>query len=93
MRSQVVFSCAGGRDNKEVAARLRVTPRTVSKWRNRFAAEQRLEGLLDAPRPGAPRTIDDARVDPVIARILESALDRTQPILPTDPRHSRTIHP
>jgi hypothetical protein len=43
----------------------------VSKWRARFV-EQRLDGLLDAPRPGAPRSIDDARVDAVIARTLES---------------------
>ena len=33
---------------------------------------QRVEGLLDAPRSGAPRSIDDARVDAVIARTLES---------------------
>ena len=32
----------------------------------------RLDGLLDAPRPGAPRTIDDARVDAVIAKTLET---------------------
>ncbi|CAM2174364.1 hypothetical protein BO443_210043 [Burkholderia orbicola] len=32
----------------------------------------RLDGLLDAPRPGAPRSIDDARVDAVIAKTLES---------------------
>jgi len=71
MRSQIVLACADGIENKVVAASLRVTPQTVSKWRNRFA-EQRLEGLLDAPRPGAPRTIDDAKVDAVIARTLES---------------------
>lgn len=71
MRSQLVLSCADGRDNKEVAARLRVTQQTVSKWRNRFA-ERRLDGLLDAPRSGAPRTIDDAKVDAVVARTLES---------------------
>ena len=71
MRSQVVLACADGIENKVVAARLRVTPQTVSKWRNRFA-EQRLDGLLDAPRAGAPRTIDDATVDAVIARTLES---------------------
>ena len=71
MRSQVVLSCADGSDNKVVAARLHVTPQTVSKWRNRFA-EQRLDGLLDAPRMGAPRTIDDAKVDAVITRTLES---------------------
>jgi len=48
-----------------------VTQQTVSKWRARFV-EQRLDGLLDAPRPGAPRTIDDSRVDAVIAKTLES---------------------
>lgn len=53
-----------------VAARQRVTPQMVSKWRARFV-EQRLDGLLDAPRSGAPRTIDDARVDAVIAKTLE----------------------
>lgn len=49
-----------------------VAQQTVSKWRNRFATD-RLDGLLDAPRPGAPRTIDDARVDAVIAKTLETA--------------------
>lgn len=44
---------------------------TVSKWRARFV-KLRLEGLLDASRPGAPRTIDDKRVDAVIAKTLES---------------------
>jgi len=48
-----------------------VTPQTVSKWRARFV-EQRLDGLLDAPRPGAPRSIDDTRIDAVIAKTLES---------------------
>jgi transposase len=42
-----------------------VTQQTVSKWRARFI-EHRLDGLLDTPRPGAPRTIGDARVDAVI---------------------------
>jgi transposase len=57
-------------DNKTVAAKQRVTQQTVSKWRARFVIH-RLDGLLDAPRPGAPRTIDDARVDTVIAKTLE----------------------
>jgi len=66
-----VLACANGQDNKVVAARQRVTPQTVSKWRARFV-EHRLDGLLDAPRPGAPRTIDDTCVDAVIAKTLES---------------------
>jgi transposase len=43
------------------------------KWRNRFARD-RLEGLHDAPRSGAPRTIDDARADVnvLIARTLKT---------------------
>ena len=71
LRARIVLSCADGVDNKVVAARQRVTPQTVSKWRSRYV-DHRLDGLLDAPRPGAPRTIDDARVDAVIAKTLES---------------------
>ena len=71
LRARIVLACAEGLDNKVVAARLRVTQQTVSKWRGRFV-ELRMEGLLDAPRPGAPRTIEDERVDAVIAKTLES---------------------
>ncbi|MDR0781671.1 MAG: helix-turn-helix domain-containing protein, partial [Pseudomonadales bacterium] len=66
LRARIVLACAEGADNKAVAVRQRVTPQTVSKWRARFI-ESRLDGLLDAPRPGTPRTIDDARVDAIIA--------------------------
>jgi transposase len=71
LRARIVLSCADGASNKAVAARQRVTGHTVSKWRGRYVRE-RLDGLLDAPRPGAPRTIDDARVDAVVAKTLES---------------------
>jgi transposase len=81
LRARIVLACADGVDNKVVAARQRVTQQTVSKWRARFV-EQRLDGLLDAPRPGAPRSIDDARVDAVIAKTLES--------LPTGATHWST---
>jgi transposase len=70
LRSRIVLGCASGTSNKVVAATLGVTPQTVTKWRARFL-KQRLDGLLDAPRPGAPRTIDDARVDALIAKTLE----------------------
>lgn len=71
LRARIVLACAQGEDSRVVAARQRVSEQTVCKWRSRFVA-QRVEGLLDAPRSGAPRSIDDARVDAVIARTLES---------------------
>jgi len=71
LRARIVLACAQGTDNKVVAARQRITQQTVSKWRTRFV-EHRLDGLLDAPRSGAPRSIDDTRIDAVIARTLES---------------------
>jgi transposase len=43
----------------------------VGKWRARFI-ERRLDGLLDEPRPGAPRQITDADVERVIMKTLES---------------------
>jgi len=71
LRARIVLACAEGIDNKTVATRQRVTSHTVSKWRSRFITH-RVDGLLDAPRPGAPRTIEDAQVEAVIARTLES---------------------
>ncbi|MHB1657615.1 MAG: IS630 family transposase [Burkholderiales bacterium] len=71
LRARIVLACAEGVDNKAVAASQRVTQQTVSKWRARFV-ERRLDGLLDSPRPGAPRSLDDARVDAVIAKTLET---------------------
>jgi transposase len=71
LRARIVLACADAQDNEVVAARQRVTPQMVSRWRARFV-DHRLDGLLDAPRSGAPRTIDDARVDAVIVKTLES---------------------
>jgi transposase len=48
-----------------------VHPSTVGKWRRRFATD-RLEGLCDAPRPGAERTIADETIEAVIVDTLES---------------------
>lgn len=71
LRSRIVLACADGAENQAVAADLKVTRQTVCKWRGRFL-QMLLDGLLDAPRSGAPRTIDDARVDAVITKTLET---------------------
>lgn len=71
MRVRIVLACAQGVDNRVVAERLEVSRQTVSKWRARFVRE-RTQGLLDAPRSGAPRTIEDERVETVVAKTLEA---------------------
>jgi transposase len=71
LRARIVLTCAEGGQNTEVAAKLGRDRQTVGKWRRRFM-EQRVAGLHDEPRSGAPRTIDDARIEAVIVRTLES---------------------
>jgi transposase len=71
MRARIVLGCGDGLSNDEVSKRLGITGATVSKWRERFRVD-RLEGLLDEPRPGAPRSITDAQVERVITKTLES---------------------
>ncbi|MGB5104432.1 MAG: IS630 family transposase [Steroidobacteraceae bacterium] len=70
LRARIVLAAQTDRSNREIARQLRVTAQTVGKWRTRFLT-QRLDGLLDEPRPGAPRTISDAKVERVIALTLQ----------------------
>lgn len=71
LRARIVLTCADEPGNTAVAARLGVCAATVGTWRNRFVAE-RLEGLVDEPRPGAPRTVADADVEQVVTKALET---------------------
>ena len=70
LRSKIVLACAGGADNKSVAAQLNCTEATVGKWRRRFVAE-RLEGLMDEPRPGRPPSISVDQVEAIVVATLE----------------------
>lgn len=72
-RIRIVLACAEpGATNLGVAGALGVSRPTVATWRGRFAAH-RLEGLVDAPRSGAPRTIGDEAVERLVALTLEEA--------------------
>jgi len=70
-RARLVLACARGRTNTQVARELRLAKQTVGKWRSRFLVA-RLDGLLDEPRPGAPRRITDAAVEQVVTLTLEA---------------------
>ena len=76
-----MLACASGASNREVAQDLGVARSMVIKWRSRFVA-RRLEGLVDEPRPGAPRTLTDEHIQRVIVTTLE--------ITPTDATHWST---
>jgi transposase len=80
-RCRIVLACAEGRSNTEVAQHLGVARSTVIKWRSRFVA-RRLEGLVDEPRPGAPRKLTDEHIERVIVTTLETT--------PTDATHWST---
>ncbi len=69
-RARIVLLAADDMSNKDVAERVGVNPATVLKWRKRFL-ERRLDGLVDEPRPGAPRSIGDDEVEGVVVRTLE----------------------
>lgn len=71
MRSRIVLASAEGLSDLAVAEQVRCSPATVSKWRRRFLAD-RLDGLGDAPRPGAARKIGDDTVEAVVVDTLET---------------------
>lgn len=70
-RSRIVLAAAEGLKNTQIAERLGVDRNMVTRWRSRFAA-YRLDGLLDEPRPGRPRTVTDEQVEEVIVKTLET---------------------
>ena len=72
LRCRIVLACEDNDKKRlEIAAEVGCNPATVTKWRNRFA-EDRLDGLVDAPRPGAVRTISDETVEAVLVDTLET---------------------
>jgi transposase len=71
-RAQIILLAADGLENKAIAHRTGTVENTVGKWRRRFA-EQRLDGLLDEPRPGRPREIGDDEIAETIRLTLETS--------------------
>ena len=73
LRCRIILACSDPeRSRSDIAREVGCNPATVTKWRSRFAAG-RLDGLIDAPRPGAARTISDDIVEQIVIDTLESA--------------------
>ncbi len=71
MRARIILGCAEGKTNTVTAREMGLAKQTVGKWRARFISS-RLDGLLDEPRPGGPRSITDADVERVVTLTLET---------------------
>jgi transposase len=71
LRARIVLRAAEGLGNTAIADELGIAKHTVGKWRERFAAA-RADGLLDEPRPGAPRRVGDREVAALVDRTLSS---------------------
>lgn len=63
--ARVILLCAQGMPNYQVAKQTGISSLSVGRWRQRFV-QDRLSGLLDQPRSGAPRSISDAQVAEVV---------------------------
>ena len=72
MRARIVLAADAEPQttNKAIAVHLGVSRQNVITWRQRFLAH-RLDGLVDAPRSGAPRRVGDEAVERMITLTLE----------------------
>ena len=71
-RARIVLACAEpGFTNTGIARSLGISRPSITTWRARFLAH-RLDGLVDLPRSGAPRAIEDTAIERMITLTLES---------------------
>jgi putative transposase len=101
-RIQIVLAAASGVPNEQIALQLGTSPKTVRRWRARWAAAQadlaaadgdprtlrsRLaEILADAPRPGAPPTFTAEQIVQIMAIACTPPADSDRPIDAWTPR-------
>src|ERR1035441_2170473 len=70
-RARIIMAAADGLENQTIAQRVGDCEYSVGKWRRRFA-HQRIDGLYDEPRPGAPRRIGDDGIAETVRLTLET---------------------
>jgi transposase len=71
MRAEIILLAADGLNNCAIADEIGASRMTVLTWRKRFAVD-RLDGLDDEPRCGAPRRIGDDKIADVVTKTLET---------------------
>jgi putative transposase len=102
LRARIILAAATAQRNGPLAHQLQTTPKTVRKWRTRWAAAQAplaaaeaepadLERLIasvlaDAPRPGAPDTFSAEQIVQIINLACTPPEDSGRPIDAWTPR-------
>ncbi len=102
LRARIVLAAATGRRNVPLAHDLRCTPKTVAKWRARWAGAAAQLAVLeddpaelkrmiahvlaDAPRPGAPDTFTAEQIVQIINLACTPPSDAGRPIDAWTPR-------
>lgn len=66
VRARIVLAAAGGAGNAAIAAELGLCVDTARRWRRQFASE-RIEGLVDRPRTGRPRSFTAVQIAAITA--------------------------
>jgi putative transposase len=101
-RIQIVMAAAAGLPNEQIAQLYACSPKTVRRWRARWAAAEPdlatldaddpalpsliAEVLADAPRPGAPPTFSAEQVVQIIAIACTPPADSGRPVDAWTPR-------
>jgi transposase len=101
-RIQVILAAASGLPNEQIALQLATSPKTVRRWRARWAAAQAdlaaaeaddralhtllAQTLADAPRPGAPVTFSAEQIVHIVAIACTPPADSGRPIDAWTPR-------
>ena len=101
-RIQIVLAAAAGLPNEQIAQQCACSPKTVRRWRARWAAAEpdlaameaddpalptlMAEVLADAPRPGAPPTFSAEQVVQIIAMACTPPADSGRPVDAWTPR-------
>ncbi len=79
LRARVVLRAASGVPNVRIAREVGTDPATVARWRRRFLLHGTPGILRDAPRPGRPPSIPDARVERVLRSTIGTTESRARP--------------
>jgi transposase len=67
-RARIILLAGAGLQDRQIAARLKITPEKAARWRNRFLDGGFAALDKDAPRPGRTPTITPAKVQEVIRK-------------------------